>query len=329
MADDVTDDASEPDGIAARLGRMALGPAKAAARSGRDALNTEAERAIDGLLAGPMPETVARALVEHHVLERALAEWLEAMTAHQEQSLERERLARAFEHALASPELEKRLSDAAGSPSAERFADRLVHSPAFKKALSSALESPEVRSAFARQTAGFGAEIAASLRTRTRRLDDRIEAVARRGTRRRSAEASSFGGLGTRGLAIVVDLVLAHAAFLFVAGSVALIASLAGSLSSGWLAGTIAAIAWEVVVVAYFVGFWSTTGQTPGMRVVRLRVLAEPSGTPPTVWRSVVRLIGLILAIIPFFLGFVPVLFDARRRALQDYVAGTVVRADD
>jgi uncharacterized RDD family membrane protein YckC len=63
--------------------------------------------------------------------------------------------------------------------------------------------------------------------------------------------------------------------------------------------------------------------------VVRLRVLAEPSGTPPTVWRSVVRLIGLILAIIPFFLGFVPVLFDARRRALQDYVAGTVVRADD
>jgi uncharacterized RDD family membrane protein YckC len=329
MTDDMADDAGEPDGIAARLGRMALGPARAAARSGRDALNTEAERAIDGLLAGPMPETVARALVEHRVLERALAEWLEAMTAHQEQSLERERLARAFEHALSSPELEKRLSDAAGSPSAERFADRLVHSPAFKKALSSALESPEVRSALARQTAGFGAEIAASLRARTRRLDDRIEAVARRGARRRSTEASRFGGLGTRGLAIVVDLVLAHAAFLFVAGSVALIASLAGSLSSGWLAGTIAAIAWELVVVAYFVGFWSTTGQTPGMRVVRLRVLAEPSGTPPTVWRSVVRLIGLILAIIPFFLGFVPVLFDARRRALQDYVAGTVVRADD
>ena len=37
------------------------------------------------------------------------------------------------------------------------------------------------------------------------------------------------------------------------------------------------------------------------------------------------RLIGLGLAIIPLFLGFVPVLFDERRRALQDFLAGTVV----
>jgi uncharacterized RDD family membrane protein YckC len=329
MTDDVTDGPAEPDGIAARLSRIALGPARAAARSGRDALTTEAERAIDGLLAGPLPETVARALVEHHVIERAVTEWLEAMSAHQEPSQERERLARAFEQALSSPELGQRLSDAAGSPWAESLADRLVHSAAFKKALSSALESPEVRSALARQTAGFGAEVGASLRARTRRLDDRVETVARRAVGGRPVHGSGFGGVVTRGLAILVDVVLAHAAFLFVAGSVALIASLAGSLHSGWLAGSISGAGWAVVVVAYFVGFWSTTGQTPGMRVMRLRVLADPSGGPPTVWRSVVRLIGLILAIVPFFLGFVPMLFDGRRRGLQDYVAGTEVRAED
>ena len=34
------------------------------------------------------------------------------------------------------------------------------------------------------------------------------------------------------------------------------------------------------------------------------------------------------LAIIPCFAGFVPVLFDSRRRALQDYMAGTVVVFD-
>jgi hypothetical protein len=38
-----------------------------------------------------------------------------------------------------------------------------------------------------------------------------------------------------------------------------------------------------------------------------------------------VRLGGLVLAIIPLFLGFVPVLLDARRRALPDYLARTVV----
>jgi uncharacterized RDD family membrane protein YckC len=38
-----------------------------------------------------------------------------------------------------------------------------------------------------------------------------------------------------------------------------------------------------------------------------------------------VRCIGLLLAALPLFAGFVPVLFDRRRRALQDYMARTVV----
>jgi uncharacterized RDD family membrane protein YckC len=41
--------------------------------------------------------------------------------------------------------------------------------------------------------------------------------------------------------------------------------------------------------------------------------------------RSLVRFIGLILAIIPLFAGFLPVLFDSRRRGLQDFLSGTVV----
>jgi uncharacterized RDD family membrane protein YckC len=35
--------------------------------------------------------------------------------------------------------------------------------------------------------------------------------------------------------------------------------------------------------------------------------------------------VGLALAIIPLFAGFLPVLVDDRRRALQDLLAGTVV----
>ena len=34
---------------------------------------------------------------------------------------------------------------------------------------------------------------------------------------------------------------------------------------------------------------------------------------------------GLVLAIVPLFAGFLPVLVDDRRRALQDFLAGTVV----
>jgi hypothetical protein len=48
-----------------------------------------------------------------------------------------------------------------------------------------------------------------------------------------------------------------------------------------------------------------------------------------TVARALLRTFGLALAIIPCFLGFVPALFDRRRRALPDYLAGTVVVYDD
>ena len=55
-----------------------------------------------------------------------------------------------------------------------------------------------------------------------------------------------------------------------------------------------------------------------------VRVQAR-SGAPPSAFRSLLRLAGLILAIIPFFAGFLPALFDHRRRALPDFVAGTTV----
>ena len=326
----MTDEPHEPEGITARLGRMALGPARAAARSGRSALSGEAERAIDAVLAGPLPETVVQSLVEHRVVERVVAEWLEALAAAPSGSNpERLRLEQALERALASPELERRLSEAISSRLTETLADRVVRSEAFRKALAGTLGSPEVRAALARQTAGFGADLAGSLRRRTRGADDGAERRIRRafGRRPRAASASAYGGLAARGVAIVADALLVHLAFLAVAASIALIESLFDAFRSGWLTGSLLGAGWAVVVVGYFVLFWSATGQTPGMRLLALRVLTG-AGEPPSVWRALVRFVGLIVATVLLFVGFVPVLFDDRRRALQDYVAGTVVVAE-
>jgi uncharacterized RDD family membrane protein YckC len=76
--------------------------------------------------------------------------------------------------------------------------------------------------------------------------------------------------------------------------------------------------------------FWTVAGQTPGMRVMGLRLVVGRDGNQrPGAGRALLRVAALAIAIVPFFAGFLPVLFDGRRRAIQDMVAGTVVRLDD
>jgi uncharacterized RDD family membrane protein YckC len=137
---------------------------------------------------------------------------------------------------------------------------------------------------------------------------------------------SPYAGIASRGVALAIDVAIAQV-IVFAGGAVfALVGSLVGNLELDTTLGrVIAACAWAVTVATYFVLFWSTAGQTPGMRLLALRVFG-PDGEHPGVWRSLVRLVGLGLAIIPLFAGFLPVLFDSRRRALQDYMARTVVR---
>jgi uncharacterized RDD family membrane protein YckC len=111
-------------------------------------------------------------------------------------------------------------------------------------------------------------------------------------------------------------------------GLAALVASLVGELRPQWLVGVLLASGWMLIVGTYFVLFWSAAGQTPGMRLLRVRVHG-PGGDPPSIGRSLVRLVGLVLAIVPLFAGFVPVLFTERRRGLPDLLAGTVVLYED
>jgi uncharacterized RDD family membrane protein YckC len=99
--------------------------------------------------------------------------------------------------------------------------------------------------------------------------------------------------------------------------------SVADELDTVLIAGGAALFAaWSV---GYFVTFWSTTGQTPGGRVMRLRVVRASDGGRVGAGRALLRVVGLALAAIPFMLGFAPVLVDDRRRGLQDMLAGTVV----
>jgi uncharacterized RDD family membrane protein YckC len=136
-----------------------------------------------------------------------------------------------------------------------------------------------------------------------------------------------YTGLVTRALGFGIDAVIIDLAAIVVAAIVALALSLF-KVPSG-IDTALAALGAVVFVVwsgAYFVTFWSTTGQTPGARVMRFRVLA-PGAKRGRIGprRALLRLIGMILAAIPLLLGYFMVLFDDRRRGLHDRLARTVV----
>ena len=135
-----------------------------------------------------------------------------------------------------------------------------------------------------------------------------------------------YEGLVTRGIAFAMDAAVINLVAIVVAAGVALALSVLSVSKDSLDAVLIAAggalfIAWSV---GYFVTFWSTTGQTPGDRVLQIRVQDE-DGRPLHLGRAVLRLLGALLSILLLFVGYLMILVDGRRRALHDRMVGSVV----
>ena len=136
-----------------------------------------------------------------------------------------------------------------------------------------------------------------------------------------------YTGLVTRAIGFGIDAVIIDLAAIVVVAIVALALNLFYVPSEiETVLAAIGAVVFVVWAAAYFVTFWSTTGQTPGARIMRFRVLA-PGATRGRIGpkRAIVRLLGMVLAAIPLLAGYFMVLFDDRRRGLHDRLARTVV----
>jgi uncharacterized RDD family membrane protein YckC len=140
-----------------------------------------------------------------------------------------------------------------------------------------------------------------------------------------AAAESRYEGLVTRGIAFAIDAILIDSVAIVVAGAVALalsVLTVPDAVGTILLAiGGVLFLAWTI---GYFVTFWSTTGQTPGGRVMRIQVRRADGGSL-SARRALLRLAFLTLAAMPLLLGFLPILLDDRRRGLHDMLAGTIV----
>lgn len=135
-----------------------------------------------------------------------------------------------------------------------------------------------------------------------------------------------YEGLVTRAIAFAIDAAVINVVAIAVAGVVALGVSLLSvphSVETVMLAlGGALFVAWSV---GYFVVFWSTTGQTPGSRLMRIMVCRADDGGIVRPRDAALRFVYLTLAAIPLLAGFMTILVDDRRRGVHDMLAGTVV----
>ncbi len=121
-----------------------------------------------------------------------------------------------------------------------------------------------------------------------------------------------------RFLAYVVDVIVA-----------ALLSAIPVALASLLLQGTTALLVGGllafIVVTLYFPYFWHATGQTPGMRVTKVRVVHEIHVGPISWGTALKRYVVFVFGALAFYIGWLWVFVDPRKKAWHDIAADTIV----
>jgi uncharacterized RDD family membrane protein YckC len=288
-------------------------PARLLGIGARGAERVASATGIDEAVERTTEEALVRAL-ESPAFERAIIRVLESEAAQ-----------RAFERTLASPAVEQAAVKVLDSQLIDHVWDRLLASEEAQKLVERIAEAPEVRAAIASQGVGLLDDIGRQVRDIAGRLDDALEATVRRLVGRPRVEPTANVGAVTRLLAFAIDGAILNGGFLLAAAVLADLFGSDGISGTGWAFG---AFAWLLGGSAYLLTFWSLAGQTPGMRVLSIRIEADGSRRLGR-RRARRRLVGFILSAIPLGLGFIGVITHDDRRGFHDRHAGTeVVRVD-
>lgn len=271
---------------------------------------------IDDAVEIATEEAIVRAL-ESPAVERAFVRVLEGPAAEQ-----------AMERLLASPAVERAVLGALDSELVDKAWERLLASDEAQKLVERIAEAPEVRAALASQGVGLLEDFGRQIRRIAHRLDGAVESVARRLVRKpQRAEPTGNAGLVTRALGLLIDAAIVNGAFFALSAlfTFAVSAVFGDFETTSAPALTLGAVAFLTITSAYLLFFWTLEGQTPGMRLLGIR-LDDFDGTPRLSPRTAMRrLIGAGLAVVPLGAGLLLVLFSDRRRGLHDRIANTEV----
>lgn len=80
-----------------------------------------------------------------------------------------------------------------------------------------------------------------------------------------------------------------------------------------------------IVSMTFFIGLWVLTQSDPGKMVFGAVIVDAETGAKPSTLKYVLRYLGYIVSMLPLFLGFFWIGWDARKQGWHDKLAGTVV----
>ena len=133
------------------------------------------------------------------------------------------------------------------------------------------------------------------------------------------APGIDFASPGSRLVAWIIDGFVAWGlALVFLLGTVVLVAIFVPL-------GIIAGLAAAAFLFLYFPYFWQKSGQTPGMKVMQIKVVRDADGGPIGWGPAILRLIGYYISAFAFYIGYIWIFIDKRQRGWHDLLAGTVV----
>lgn len=252
----------------------------------------------------------------------------EAVKRAMERVIERAAEDGAVERALDSEALERVLAQALESEMVDRLWERMLASNEAQKLVERIADAPEIRGAIASQGIGIVQDLGLQIARVTAHLDAALERVARTLVRRpRRTEPTERIGLVTRALAFAVDAGVLN---LVIGATAAIVALIFGS-GDGVQRSTIAfgASAWVLGMSFYLLFFWTLAGQTPGMRLLGIRLARDGGDHRLGFGQAVARLAGAVMSVAALGLGFAAILISDGRRGWHDRLAGTEVVRDE
>lgn len=145
-----------------------------------------------------------------------------------------------------------------------------------------------------------------------------------------------YASSGSRLVAYIIDwIIIGFVIGIFYAIGIGVIAGGAtvdsagnASLGAGAGIGLVVMVIGVLVAVFWKPWFWSHGGQTPGYKILGMRVVRLQDGGPLSFGTAFLRLIGYLISGFLFYLGFIWIIFDAQHQGWHDKIANTVVIQD-